>query len=138
MLSSNFIGVHCLNLSFCFLTSSIAIADLEFENCSHDPSARAIGRTRRPAELDIIRVSYEEPNQLLLNESSVYKCNFEHTTLEQCGLFQPDELLEETCPEETCTPSEWLISLDNFDGMTDFQLPFRDRSKVRCFNLEKL
>ena len=72
-------------------------------------------------------MSYEEPKPL--NESSVYKCNFEHTTLEQCGL-EADELLEETCPEEACTPSEWLISLDNFDGMTDFQLPFRDRSKV--------
>lgn len=46
----------------------------------------------------------------MTNEQSTYKCDFEHTTLEQCGLYQ-DEVLEETCPEEFCTPSEFLKSL---------------------------
>lgn len=97
---------------------------MKFENCHFNQSTI---KTKRPNELDIIRITYEEPKPLV-NENSVFKCNFEHTTLEECGLFQ-DELLEETCPEETCTPSEFLKSLDNFNGPIDFQLPFRDKSK---------
>lgn len=64
---------------------------------------------------------------MIENEESVYKCDFEHKTLQQCDLFK-DELIEETCPELICTPSEFLRSLDNLDGMNDFQLPFRDKT----------
>lgn len=102
------------------------IGGLEFENCQTEQQNIA-EKSKRPNDLDIIKISYQEPR--LINEQSIYKCNFEHETIEECGLVKDEDLLEEACPEDACTQSEWLRSLDNFDGMNHLQLPFRDYSK---------
>lgn len=98
---------------------------MEFENCFYEQTIKL--ESSKPDDLDIIKISYQEPKPV--NEQSIYKCNFEHTSIEQCGLFN-DELIEETCLEElNCIQSEWVKSLDNFDGMNHLQLPFRDHTK---------
>ena len=96
-----------------------------------------LNKNKKPAELDIIRITYEEPKPAKTNEHSIYKCNFEHTSLEQCGLFSDEEILEETCPDEVCTSSEFLKSLDNFNGMTG-QLNLNFLLNILKFSLNSL